>query len=113
MSFSLILKQMPILGRVIKIDVTWPFCVGCHINIYLDASFTSIKIDGRKNFITFGLPPLHMVTRNEFGHHRISIDLGLMIEIFWSPILRWSNLFNCQSYDDQKFFIPNLATFHC
>ncbi len=90
--------------------MTRPFCVKCHIGIYPNASFAFIRIDGRKKLITFGLLPLHMVTKNEFGCHKICIDVGLMTDFFLSPILWWSNLFNHQSYDDQKFFIPKLVT---
>jgi hypothetical protein len=38
-------------SKVIKIDVTWPFCVKHHIDVHLDVLFMFIKNNARKNLI--------------------------------------------------------------
>ncbi len=70
--------------KVVKIDVMQPFCIAHHINIYPNA---------RNNMLTFGLPPLQLVTKNKFR----------------SPILWRPKNFGHQPYGDQNFSITNLA----
>jgi hypothetical protein len=55
--------------RVVKTDVTRPFCVGCHVSICLN---TSTNTNVGKIFIILGLPMLCMEVENKFGHHRIN-----------------------------------------
>jgi hypothetical protein len=52
--------------KVVKTNMTCQFCIGHHINIHPNASITSIKTDARKSFVTLGLPPLQLVTKNRF-----------------------------------------------
>jgi hypothetical protein len=92
-------------SKVIKTDVTWPFSVEHHIDIHLDASIAFVKIDIRKKFITPKLPPLCMVTKNEYNHHMISNEIfnflvtklgnwKVLITNFWLP---WLAIENFQS----------------
>jgi hypothetical protein len=55
-----------------KTDVICPFCVERHIDICLDVSVVCVKIDARNFFFTLELPPLCMVTENEFSCHWIN-----------------------------------------
>jgi hypothetical protein len=68
--------------KVVKINVTWPFCVAHHINVSLDT---------RNNMLTFRLPPLQLLPKNKI----------------WSPILWRPKIFGCQPYDNQN--ISNLT----
>jgi hypothetical protein len=52
---------------VIRIDVTHPFCVKCHIDIHLD-----VEQNARNVFLTLGLPPLHIIIENGFNCHKIN-----------------------------------------
>lgn len=70
--------------KVVKIDVTWPFCIPHHVNVYPTI---------RNNMLTFILPPLQLVTENKF----------------WSPFLWQPKFFGCQPCSDQNFSITNLA----
>jgi hypothetical protein len=53
-------------------DTTQPIYIGCHIGVHLDVFVMSVKIDARKIFNRFEVPPLCMVIVNKFSHHRIS-----------------------------------------
>jgi hypothetical protein len=64
-------------GKVVKIDVTCPFCIKCHVSIHSNTSIMSVKTKTRKSLVTFKLPPLQLVTKNGF----------------WSPILRQLKIF--------------------
>jgi hypothetical protein len=59
------------LAKVVKIDVTWPFCVRRHVHVYPYASVAFVKTDTRKKFITLKLPPLCAAIKKGFGHHTI------------------------------------------
>jgi hypothetical protein len=61
---------------VIKIDMTHPFCVRCHINIHLD-----VKQIVRKFFLTLWLAPLHIMIENEFDFHKINDNFFVHHEI--------------------------------
>jgi hypothetical protein len=89
-------------SKVIKINVTWPFCVEHHIDIHPNASIAFVKIDIGKKFITSKLPPLCMVIENECNHQRIGngifnfpvTKLGnwkVSITNFWSTWLAIEN----------------------
>jgi hypothetical protein len=83
---------------VVKIDVTWPFCVGHHVNIHLDVTIISVtfnKVDVWKIFTTPRLfryvwqlkmdsIATKLANENEFCHHRIG-DLKFSLANFWSP----------------------------
>jgi hypothetical protein len=69
--------------KVVKINVTWPFCVAHHINVSLDT---------RNNMLTFRLPPLQLLPKNKI----------------WSPILWRPKIFGCQPYDNQNIWLPTL-----
>jgi hypothetical protein len=53
-------------GRVVKIDVMFPFCVMCHVGVHPDMFVTSIRTNIRKSLVTFELPLLQLVTKNGF-----------------------------------------------
>jgi len=40
-------------GKVVKINVMWPFCVKCHIGIHLNASVVSDWMDVKTFSLTF------------------------------------------------------------
>jgi hypothetical protein len=40
----------------VKTNVTWPFCIGRHVGVHLDASIMFIMIDAQIFFITPMLP---------------------------------------------------------
>jgi len=48
-----------------------PFCIGHHFNIRPNVLVTFVTTNAQKTFITFELPPLCMMTKNRFGHHKI------------------------------------------
>jgi hypothetical protein len=52
--------------------VICPFCVERHVNIRLDVLVVCVKIDARNIFFTLELPPLCMVTEDEFSCHGIN-----------------------------------------
>jgi hypothetical protein len=86
--------------RVVKIDVTCPFCIGHHVGVHLDAaiaSIASVKIEVGKSWVIFRLLSLQSVTENGF----------------WSPILRRPKTFGCQTYGDQKFSLAIFLVCHC
>jgi hypothetical protein len=64
-------------NRVVKTDVTWPFCVECHVNVHLHMFIASIKTKARFFFFSLRQPSLLMATENGFQ----------------SPILWWPKLF--------------------
>lgn len=59
-------------SRVVKINVTQPFCVKRHIDIYPNILVMSVGIDAWNFLITPRLPPKCMATKNEFGCTRTS-----------------------------------------
>ncbi len=70
--------------KVVKTNMTRPFCVGRHIGICLNVSIASVKMDAWKKLLKFRLPPLWLVIKNGFQ----------------SPTLWWSKCFGCQPYGD-------------
>jgi hypothetical protein len=49
--------------KVVKTDMTHPFCVGHHIGVCLDVS---IKTKLEKSLVILGLPSLQLVIENQF-----------------------------------------------
>jgi len=52
--------------RVVKTDMTRPFCVGCHVGVYPNTFIAFVKMDIRKSLIILGLAPLQLVIENRF-----------------------------------------------
>jgi hypothetical protein len=69
--FYLLIKLLSLFGKVVKTQMMQPFCIGHHINVRPNMSITFVMTNAQKKFITFELPPLCMMTKTRFGHHRI------------------------------------------
>jgi len=65
---------------VVKINVTYPFCVGRHVGIDLN---TFVRTNARKSLVTFELPLLWFVIENGFqspvcGNRKFLVAIFLM-----------------------------------
>jgi len=86
--------------RVVKTDVTCPFCIRHHIGVYLDVSIafiTFIKMDARKYWVTLRLPLSWLTVKNGFQ----------------SPILQQPKFFYHWTCGDRKFSIAIFLVCHC
>ncbi len=52
--------------RVVKTDMTCPFCIRCHVGIHLNAFVVFVKMEEGKSLVVLRLPPLRLVTKNGF-----------------------------------------------
>jgi hypothetical protein len=43
--------------KVVKMDVTRPFSIKCHVCVHPNTSITFVKMDTRKHLLTFGQQP--------------------------------------------------------
>jgi hypothetical protein len=86
-------------AKVIKMDVTHPFYVKCHINVHLDSSFLFIRTNVKNNSFSLGLPFGHMTIENRF-HCHINNDWKFLVaklvvtKIIQLPFLESLNLFD-------------------
>jgi hypothetical protein len=46
-------------GKVVKIDVTCPFCLKCHVNVCSNTSITFVKMNTKESLVTFKLLQPH------------------------------------------------------
>jgi len=75
-------------------NMMWPFCVKRHVDVHLDTSITSIKMDIGNFSLTIRKPPLQVATKNKF----------------WSLIMWQPKNFHHKPCGDWKFLVANLAT---
>jgi hypothetical protein len=112
-------RNLYLFGKVVKTEMMQPFCIRHHINVHPNVSITFVTINAPKKFITLRLPPLRMMTKNRFGHHRIGdqifhclvTELGnqiFLIANFWSP-----QLMNIFFQFAQKHFGSYPNNFNC
>jgi hypothetical protein len=57
--------------RVVKIDMTWPFCIRHHTDVCPNVSIVFVKTNTQKTIITFELPSLCLASKNKSGCHKI------------------------------------------
>jgi hypothetical protein len=76
-------------SRVVKIEMTRPFC------IHLDAFIVFVKMDTKKSFSD------SRATHVEIGDQKlILVDNPMAIENFWLPSLQQSKCFGCHMIGD-------------
>jgi hypothetical protein len=84
-------------ARVVKTNMTCPFCVKCHISIHPNVFVAFVRMDARKSWVILGLPSLQLITKNGFQ----------------LPILQWPMFFDCQACNIQKKFVTIFLVCHC
>jgi hypothetical protein len=76
-------------SKVVKIDMTCPFCIGSHVNIHLDMSIA---------FVAF-----------------VNTNVGKSLVTISCPCYKWwlKTNFGYQSYDNQKILVAIFWLCHC
>jgi hypothetical protein len=54
------------MSKVVKIDVTRPFCVKRQVGVRFEVFINSVRMDARKKLLIFVLPLLQLVIKNGF-----------------------------------------------
>jgi hypothetical protein len=76
-----------------------PFCVNCHVNVYLDTLVSFVRTNTRKYSFSLRLPFGCMATKNKLGYcnndnRKLLINKGMVIENVWSSNLWQPKIFN-------------------
>jgi hypothetical protein len=66
LKFSKIYCELLHLVRVVKIDVMYPVCIGCHVDIHPNVFITFVRMDVGKYWVILRSPLLQLVTKKEF-----------------------------------------------
>jgi len=76
-----------------------PFCVNCHVSVYLDTLVLFVRTDTRKYSFSLRLPFGCMATKNELGccnhdDQKLLISKRMVTENFWSSNLQQLKIFS-------------------
>lgn len=87
--------------KVVKMDLTWPFCVVCDVAIRCDMWVMSIKIDHENIYLHLGCPHYDWwlkinFNRQPYNNQHFLVTKLVVTKVFWLLSLRWWKFFGHQ-----------------